>query len=592
MRSALALLLLLPLLACGGGVPAESRFSTVQATAGQYMNPLPIVLFDGSRAESCPDPSIIHGQEPDDDYWYLYCTNERFADHARVHLLPISKSLDLVNWTYVGDVFDRLPPWVAPGAGLWAPDIQFFNGKYYLYYSASNTVMGGSAIFVATSDTPVGPWSAASTPVVEPGPAPCCAGTLRATIDSGIVQDGGQRYIFYGSFNGGISARLLSADGLTSDRSSQIQITTADRYEAPYVIKRDGYFYLMVSAGGCCDGLMSGYGVFAARSLKPLGPYIDKDGNSMLDSRVGGTPVIAMEGNRWIGPGHNAVATDAAGQDWMVYHAVDSGKPYFADSWTRRPLLIDPIEWVNGWPRVRNGAGASDAIQTAPVAVPEQPNLRTAAASPVDVAGNMLTTFSDEFVAPALSPQWTWIRRPVNGTFGISGGFFRFDTQAGQLYVGQHDASVLSEPTPRGNYMVETRLSVNVPSWGQFNFVQGGLLIFKDDANYIKLVTASINQTRQIEFAKQLGSKPSSSKYGSAFLASPADTTYLRIVRRSKPNGSELYTSYSSHDGVNWERGPTWTHTLGSGTKIGLVSMAGAGFSTYFDYVRVYALAN
>ena len=61
-----------------------------------------------------------------------------------------------------------------------------------------------------------------------------------------------------------------------------------------------------------------------------LGPYIDKDGNSLLDPYIGGTPVLTMNGNRWIGPGHNAIATDTAGTDWMFYHAVDSNKPYFA----------------------------------------------------------------------------------------------------------------------------------------------------------------------------------------------------------------------------------------------------------------------
>jgi arabinan endo-1,5-alpha-L-arabinosidase len=55
----------------------------------------------------------------------------------------------------------------------------------------------------------------------------------------------------------------------------------------------------------------------------------------------------------WFAPGHNAVITDAAGQDWIVYHAVDTRKPREKpsdDINTRRIMLIDRIGWENGWP--------------------------------------------------------------------------------------------------------------------------------------------------------------------------------------------------------------------------------------------------
>jgi arabinan endo-1,5-alpha-L-arabinosidase len=49
------------------------------------------------------------------------------------------------------------------------------------------------------------------------------------------------------------------------------------------------------------------------------------------------------------------VVTDASGQDWIVYHAVDTRRPRekSADEInTRRILLIDRISWVDGWPVV------------------------------------------------------------------------------------------------------------------------------------------------------------------------------------------------------------------------------------------------
>lgn len=585
-RATLALLLFVWLTACGVG-PVNSFTSAVIAAApGQYANPLRISLADGSLAESCPDPSVIRSQTPGDDNWYMYCTNERFHDGAPVHLMPISKSRDLVNWTYVGDVFQRMPQWAAAENGLWAPDIQYFNGRYYLYYAVSNTRQGGAAIFVATSDTPAGPWTAYSRPVVEPQAIP--GRGMRSTIDSFLLQDGDKKYIFYGSFNGGISVRQVSADGLSSDPTTEVQLSPSDRYEASYVVKHDGYFYLMVSAGGCCAGPLSGYGVYVARSKDPLGPYIDKDGNSMMDARVGGTPILTMNGNRWIGPGHNAVVIDASGQDWMMYHAIDAGKPYFAGSWTRRPVMLDPIEWVDGWPMVRGGAGPSDGSQPAPIMDSTMPNSIQAALVPNDAPGAQITSASDEFNGNALSPQWSWIRVPASATYAVANGVLRFDTQNADLYETRHDASVLAEPAPNGDYMIEVKLATSEPQNGIYNFVQGGVVIYKDDSSYVKLVESSINTTRQIEFAKQM---PSSNHpiYGATFLASPADATYLRLVKRSVAE-HENYTAYSSHDGQTWERGGTWTHTLGANARLGLVSMSGAGFQTYFDYIRVYSL--
>lgn len=537
--------------------------------------------------ESCPDPSIIRSQQPGDSNWYMYCTNDIFHDNLPLHLIPISKSKDLVNWTYVGDVFAHTPSWVASDGGLWAPDIEYFNGQYYLYYAVSDATVagGGSAIFVATSSSPVGPWSAASTPVVEPNSG-------RKTIDPAVIQDdSGQRYIFYGTFEGGIAARALSADGTSSLPATQVQITTAARYEGAYVVKHNGYYYLFVSASDCCRGPLTGYAVFAGRSQNIFGPYIDQDGVSLLDSRVGGTPVLNMNGDRFVGPGHNALFTDASGQDWMLYHAVDLDRPYFANGWTRRPVLMDTVDWVQGWPRVRNGGGPSDSVQPAPIVAAGAPNPHVVPSAPFDTPGAPIAALSDEFSAPALSAQWNWIRPSLLSGYGITDGVFRFDTEAGALYVGSNNVSILSEPAPVGDYVVEIELSTTVPLTGDDSFVQGGVLIYGDDNNYLKLVDVAVGNTRQIEFGKQTNGVPAGyPQYGSTLLSSPSDSTYLRIAKRSNASGGETYTAYSSHDGVSWQRGGTWMHALGSTAKIGLVSMNGAGFATYFDYVRVSAL--
>jgi len=556
--------------------------------------------------ENCADPSIIHGQTAGDTAWYVYCTSDALngPDHAagQYHLIPEIKSYDLVHWTYMGDAFSSRPPWVKSDAGLWAPDIHFFNGEYYLYYTASDTVAGGSAIGVATSPGPLGPWTDSGSPVVEPHAAPCCPGSRRWVFDPMVVQDGSQKYICYGSYFGGISARTLSPDGLHSDPASETQIAIDNRYEGTWLMKHGSYWYFFGSATNCCNGPLTGYSVFAARSTNLLGPYTDKQGVSILDSRVGGTPVISMNGNKWVGTGHNAVFTDFAGQDWFLYHAVNRFDPYVGGdtTYTKRSLLMDRLDWIDGWPTVRGGLWASDTPQPAPAAQPGEERDRQVQTARPDVPGPEIREASDEFNGPSLSPQWTWVRQPAPGTYGLEGGTFRFDVQHADLYVDNNTASVLTEPAPSGNYIVETKVKMDVPTDGCcFNFAQAGLVIYHDDDNYIKLNQFSNWDTRQTEFAKELKPVPPGyPRYGNTVVGPPGDFgsggwTWLRIVKENQ-GGEELYRAYTSNDGQTWERGGVWTHHLGDGAHIGLISMGlqdpNEHFTANFDYVRVYRL--
>lgn len=93
-----------------------------------------------------------------------------------------------------------------------------------------------------------------------------------------------------------------------------------------------------------------------ARSESPTGPFERRpDDHVLLESS-----------DAWIGPGHNAVATDASGADWIVYHAIDPERPFQpAIDAVRRPMLIDRLEWVDGWPQL------GDAPSSLPQAAPE-----------------------------------------------------------------------------------------------------------------------------------------------------------------------------------------------------------------------------
>ncbi len=568
--------------------------------------------------ESCADPTVLRGQQPGDHFWYMYCTTDPLNDQdtagsgdVEFHPIPMMRSRDLVNWKYLGDALPDPPSWAAEGAGLWAPDVVYSkaHNRYYLTYVVTDvdaSVSGeencgeDSAIGVATSRRPTGPWRTSDTPVVEPRRnGPGC--NFFWTYDPDVLGDsiGTSSILYYGSYYGGLFGTKVAVtpQGMRSVGEGK-QITIANRYEGPNVVRRGGYYYLFASATNCCNGPLTGYSVFAGRSTSPLGPFVDREGNSLMAGRVGGTPVISMNGNRWVGTGHNSVFRDFDGQWWTVYHAVDRFDPYFESEpgFTKRPALLDPIDWINGWPTVRAERWASDQRMPAPAAQPREESRYEPRPLADDRPGERLSRYSDGFNGSSLGEQWSWVRKPAPATYGVEGGDFRFDTQAADLYVDSNDASVLTEAAPNGNYVVETKVKLNVPAEGCcFNFVQAGLVAYDGDDRFIKLTNTSIFETRQTEFAKEVASAPAGSpRYGNTVVGPPAEWTWLRIVKRDadiRGGDSETYTAYTSQDGERWVRGGTWTHDLGDDSKIGLVSMGGDGFTARFDYVRVSSVA-
>jgi arabinan endo-1,5-alpha-L-arabinosidase len=170
--------------------------------------------------------------------------------------------------------------------------------------------------------------------------------------------------------------------------------------------------------------------------------------------------------------------------------------------------------------------------------------------------------------------------------------YLRFDTQSADLYVDSNNASVLLEAAPKTDYVVETRVKLNLPPDGCcHNYVQAGLVIYGDDDNFIKLTHVSIWETRQTEFAKELAPVPAGyPRYGNTVIGTPDEWTYLRIASYHCGGSEQCYTGYTSRDGEHWTRGGTWTHRLGNNERIGLVSMGGSGFTAKFDYVRTYRI--
>ncbi|REF36626.1 family 43 glycosylhydrolase [Thermasporomyces composti] len=316
-----------------------------------------------------PDPAVIRGK---DGRWYAYATGGPFDEQGeRSSSYKIAVSDDLVHWEDAGPVFPegRRPTWAAPGTGFWAPDIRYLNGQYLLYFTVPDTTTSSQgfdpAIGVATAPTPAGPWTPSEEPLI---PAKPLGDGYDTVIDPAMFTDtDGTHYLYYGGYGTGIWVVKLSPDGLRAV-SEPVHVASS-RYEGPNVVKRGRYYYLFASSANCCAGPTTGYTVFVGRSTSPLGPFVDRLGVPMLASRSGGTPVIAPNGNKWIGTGHHSALLDLSGEMYMAYHAIDRNDPWLdvQPGFTMRPMNIDRLDWIDGWPIVRAGLGASEDPQPAPI---------------------------------------------------------------------------------------------------------------------------------------------------------------------------------------------------------------------------------
>lgn len=319
-------------------VSALAIAASVSAQTAVYRNP----IID----KNSPDPTILRA---DDGSFYLYATEN-------TRNVPIYHSTDLVNWNLLGTAFtdETRPKWNAKGM-IWAPDINKIGDKYVLYYAKS--VWGGeweAGVGVAVANSPQGPFTDCGN-IIDSRKI-----GIQNCIDPFYIEDGGHRYLFWGSFHG-IYGAELTADGLSLKPDSKPRKVAGSFMEGAYIQRRGGYYYLFGSAGTCCEGAKSTYRVTVGRSKNLFGPYVDKKGQLLLDNHY---EVVLQRNERVAGPGHNAeIVTDDAGTDFLIYHGFKTDKPRDG-----RVVYMDRIDWVDSWPYIQGSTPS--VVAAAPVIKP------------------------------------------------------------------------------------------------------------------------------------------------------------------------------------------------------------------------------
>ena len=318
-----------------------------------YIIPL-LLLALVTRAQQAPPAIPVHDPVmiKQDSLYYIFCTG--FG-------ISVWSSPDMQHWKKEKPVFATAPQWAVqaiPGfkGHIWAPDISYHNGLYYLYYAVSAFGKNTSAIGLATNKTlyPASPeykWEDHGK-VIQSVPG---RDKWNAIDPNLVTDDAGVSWLAFGSFWEGIKLVRLNA-GLDSVARPEEWYTIASRprdfatpdtaagnaaIEAPFVFKKNGYYYLFVSWDYCCRAEKSTYKMVIGRSKNVSGPYYDRHG---VDMRLGGGTLL-LEGDKdWYGVGHNGTYT-IDGKDWLIFHGYD------AHDKGRSKLRVEELHWdEDGWP--------------------------------------------------------------------------------------------------------------------------------------------------------------------------------------------------------------------------------------------------
>ena len=267
-----------------------------------------------------PAPMVYNGKvylytshDEDDSTWFT-------MDDWRLYTTE-----DMVNWTDHGTVLSYKDfDWAQRNA--WAPVTTERDGKFYMYVPITDR-NGKNGIGVAVADSPYGPF-------VDPLGKPLIQES-QADIDPAVfIDDDGQAYLYWGSgldwVNGHCFVVKLNDDMITFDGEIK-DVTPANYFEAPLMIKRDGTYYLMYSDGKVIEDT---YKVRYATGNNPYGPFTEASNSPILSTE---TDSITYS------PGHHTVF-NKNGQDYILYHRHSANSPNSED--LLRELCVDSLNFT------------------------------------------------------------------------------------------------------------------------------------------------------------------------------------------------------------------------------------------------------
>lgn len=368
-------------------------------------NPLKPDEFYSPVLQGCyPDPAITR---KGDDY-FMVCSS--FAMFPGV---PIFHSKDLVNWTDLGGILNKVsefnPHDTGISQGVYAPGITYnpHNDTFYMIVTAFSGGLGN--IIVKTKD-PMKGWGSPIKLAFD-GIDPCI-----------FFDDNGKGYIVHNDapdkgkelYTGHRVIKIWEYD-LTKDQvipgtdkiivDGGVDLSKKPIWiEAPHLYKKDGHYYLMCAEGG--TGGNHSEVIFI--SDNPKGPFKPASNNPILTQRY--FPQNRTDKVDWAGHADLVLGPD------NKYYGVFLGiRPNDKDRVnTGRETFMLPVDWSGTFPVFENGLVPLEPKIKMPKGVTENKNGKDG----FFPNGNF--TFTENFTSDKLDYRWIGLRGPRENFIAVT----------------------------------------------------------------------------------------------------------------------------------------------------------------------------
>ncbi|MBR1478866.1 MAG: glycoside hydrolase family 43 protein [Lachnospiraceae bacterium] len=460
-----------------------------------YKNPVQRGFF--------PDPSVIR---VGDDYYMVNSSFQYFP------AIPISHSKDMVHWHIIGHAINN-PDWLDIGDirdshGIWAPDIEYIDGKFYIIATLrlnadgkrNNNVMRRQLLMY--SEKPEGPYC-----------KPFCI-EVDDIDPSMFVDDDGKHYM---SIAKAVNLYPMSDDFTkVTGEPTRIWEGTGERCsEGPHIQKINGYYYAIVAEGGTGYG----HGINVARSKTLYGEYEESPYNPVMRQLDPDAPLQRS--------GHGKLVQDQNGKWWCYYLC---GRPNGGKYTTiGRESALDPVEFTeDGWFRINGGKGPS----TENIA-PDLP----------EVSYEAERNLFDDFDSDTLNLEWEFVRLPARGSYSLNSerkSHFRIWTMDGQLNEIRAKNTLL-----RREQELTYNAECKVEYYPDRNGEQAGLTCYYSTATYARCALC-YEDGRKLQLVINRN-------HGEELVAEVADIKDVPVIIRVEVE-KLTRTFYYSYDGKNYEK--------------------------------------
>ena len=299
-----------------------------------------ILICESTFAQATfTNPLLPSGADP----WVLYKDGYFYYTNTVGDKINLWKTKNLHELKNVVPKTVWTPPSTGPNSkAIWAPELHFLDGKWYLYYTATDVSNPGDAsryVFVLENAT--------SDPMNEKWTDKGKINTHHSGLDGSVFEHQGNRYFVYSAYVGPQSVLIIARmknPWTLADQQLEIAKPTKvwekfggrEILEGPqFLTKNQGKVFIIYSASACwADEYALGMLTANATSdlLKP---------SSWTKSEQ---PVFKQSAeNSVFAPGHNSFFTSPDGKEhWILYHA-NAGPGQGCDH--RRSPRIQQFQW-------------------------------------------------------------------------------------------------------------------------------------------------------------------------------------------------------------------------------------------------------